>query len=744
MELEEMRGLKWQLWLTIGCLAGALIGPALGFPLGSFICLVGMLVAAIGLPVVRRTLYALTRMGTPVQRIGEALFFWIRRPAYLVAPLIVASYFLVFAPVKAVQPPPVPIRDLYVYHSVKPLVTPKPGQSLTEALDDLRTQVDQKLRNARPGDMDWVDRVVVPDSNTIRIKTLPLEKEQADAYTATVQQVMGKDYPQLEELEQKPEEGEKPVAGLVVKLGRYEVYRPRPHITLGLDLQGGSHIVLQCLPSSTYTFTTVKPMFPAGNTKAQDQVEAELVAWMDQQQFRHPYRVDVISEHMLEITTRTENEAQSEADKASLTQHLQQRFGTVNLTGDEKLLLTSDTAREVKQIVDRRINALGVAEATIEVQGNDRLVVEIPNVPNVDELIATLNQKALLEFRLVPPGYVPEVRTPEPGAENQEEVRIWHRGGKEGEVVPEAQVMREGQRVLVGRDLKPNAAAVPDPDAVGFWAVQFELRDAEKKAFHSLTQAHVGDYMAIILDGKVLMAPVIESPLPGSGIIRGNFSQEEAIGLKVVLNSGALPVPIEVVQNLTVSPTLGQDTIQKSIRAGLLGICLVLLFMVAYYRLPGVLADVALGLYVLFVLAVYSFIGATLTLPGVAAFLLSIGMAVDANIIIFERMKEELAVGKTLHSAVEAGFTRAWTAILDGHVTTLLVAGVLYYLGTRLGLSLIRGFAVTLSIGIGANLFTAVVVSRVLMNMAITSRFAKYRDWFRPALGGAAVVRSAS
>ncbi len=739
MQLDEMRGLKWQVWLTVICVAAALISPALGFPVGSFIFVVGMLVSAIGLPFVRRAVYALTRSATPVQRVGEALFFWIRRPAYLIAPVIVASYFLVFEPIRAVEPTVEKIKDSYVLKSDKPLVTPEEGKDLTKLLEELRLVIDQKLRDARPGEQEWIDRVVVPDSNTVRIRTVPLNQEEADTYSQTIEQVLDEAYPQLEEVAQEPEPKEKADADRILKIGRYEVYRPRPHINLGLDLQGGTHIVLQCLPSTTYTFTTPsdQPTYgPEQQAKTREELQSQLLDWMGQEQFRRPYSVDVISPHMLEVTTRTETEERSAADEGILTDRLEALFGTVNVSPPERLLLDADTAREVKRIVDRRINALGVVEATIEVQGSDRLIVEIPNVENVDELIKRLNQKALLEFRLVPPDYELEIERPDPGSGNQGEVRIWHRGGEKGPVVPEAQVIKEGQRVLVGRDLKPESKAVPDQESVGYWAVQFELKEDEKKAFHALTRQHVGDYMAILLDGDVIMAPVIESPLPGSGVITGRFEQEEAIGLKVVLNSGALPVPIEIAQNLTVTPTLGADTIQRSTRAALLGICLVLAFMIAYYRLPGLLADIALALYVLFVLAVYSFIGATLTLPGIAAFVLSIGMAVDANIIIFERFKEELATQKTMRSAVDAGFDRAWTAILDANVTTLLVAAVLYYLGDRLGLSQIRGFAVTLSIGIGCSMFTAIVVTRLFMNMVVTSRFAGYRNMFRVALSG--------
>ncbi|MBC7288401.1 MAG: protein translocase subunit SecD, partial [Armatimonadetes bacterium] len=222
------------------------------------------------------------------------------------------------------------------------------------------------------------------------------------------------------------------------------------------------------------------------------------------------------------------------------------------------------------------------------------------------------------------------------------------------------------------------------------------------------------------------MAPVIKDALPGEGIIEGNFTTEEARDLKLLLNAGALPVPLEIAENRTVSPTLGRDSIYASLRAGLLGLAAVGLFMVLAYRLPGLVADIALTLFGLLVMALMALTHQTLTLYGIAGFIITIGMAVDANVLIFERMKEELWAGKSLRAAIEAGFTRAWAAILDSNLTTLIGGAVLYFLGT----STIKSFAVTLSLGVLCSMFTAVTVTRWLLELVGSTRLGQRTEMY--------------
>jgi len=245
--------------------------------------------------------------------------------------------------------------------------------------------------------------------------------------------------------------------------------------------------------------------------------------------------------------------------------------------------------------------------------------------------------------------------------------------------------------------------------------------------------------LGIFLDQRLLSAPVVDARYAETGItggtasISGNFTTQSANDLAVQLRGGALPVPVEVVENRTVGATLGQDSIQRSIYAGVAGLLLVLIFMVIYYRLPGLIADIALVLYALFTMAIFDLLGVTLTLPGIAGFILSIGMAVDANVLIFERTREELKAGKTLYRSVESGFYRAFSSILDSNVTTLIACAALFWLGA----GLVRGFALTLALGVGVSMFTALTCSRTLLLLALSLPSLRNRNWYCPNLSAA-------
>lgn len=344
--------------------------------------------------------------------------------------------------------------------------------------------------------------------------------------------------------------------------------------------------------------------------------------------------------------------------------------------------LTEDVMNRALAVVERRVNGLGVAEPIVQRQGNRRIIVELPGISDQQEAIEVIGKTAQLEIK-------------DP----------------------------TGKTVLTGADLKD---AYLSRDQLGRPAVSIEFTAEGAKKFAALTTTFQGQRIPHILDGEVLVNPEIREPiLGGKGQITGQFTVEEAKNLAVLLKAGSLPVPMEVVEIRNVGPTLGKESIDLSIKAGILGAALVLLFMVFYYKLPGLIADLALGLYALIVLAAMAALGATLTLPGIAGFILTIGMAVDANVIIFERIKEELSNGKRLRAAIDAGFNRAFTTILDANVTTLITALVLFYYGT----SSIRGFAVTLTLGILASMFTAIVVTRFLLNVVVDAnpeRFGKY------------------
>jgi preprotein translocase subunit SecD len=288
------------------------------------------------------------------------------------------------------------------------------------------------------------------------------------------------------------------------------------------------------------------------------------------------------------------------------------------------------------------------------------------------------------------------------------------------------------EKALTGKYFKPNAQVVfsSEPGQQGRPQVAFELHGDGPKLFEQITTRLVGQPLGIFLDDQLVSDPIVQSVLRDGGVITfssltpGSEVLKEARTLAIQLNAGALPVPISIVQEQAVDATLGSDSIRKSILAGEVGLGIVLLFMVVYYRLPGLLASCALVTYALLVLAVFKLWPVTLTLAGIAAFILSIGMAVDANILIFERMKEEFRAGRTLGAAIEAGFARAWTSIRDSNVSTMITCAILFWFGSNFGASMVTGFAVTLFFGVIVSMFTAIMVTRTFLRLFIGSRWA--------------------
>jgi len=383
-----------------------------------------------------------------------------------------------------------------------------------------------------------------------------------------------------------------------------------------------------------------------------------------------------------------------------------------------KVKVSDDSMSGVEAVIRNRIDALGVTEPTIQRKGRNQVVVELPGVKDPDRALALIGDTALLEFveaEEAPGG--PSVLTPEKvkqiyGEDARLEMMAESRGGREG--IERWLVLKK--TVLTGADLK---GAWPTVDSYGNPSVDIEFTPDGGRVFGEVTARNVGKPIAILLDHKIISAPNVREPIPnGKGIISGSFTIDEVHDLVIKLKAGALPLPVKMIENRVVGPTLGKDSIDKSTFSGILGFIIVVVFMIAYYRLPGFLADLALGMYLILVLAILSLLHTTLTLPGIAGFLLSIGMAVDTNIIIFERLKEELREGKTLRAGIEAGFERAFPAILDSHVTTVIAAVTLFWVGT----GTIKGFAVTLGVGIVANLFTAIVITRQMLSMLVDAK----------------------
>ncbi|MCL6500141.1 MAG: protein translocase subunit SecD, partial [Firmicutes bacterium] len=350
------------------------------------------------------------------------------------------------------------------------------------------------------------------------------------------------------------------------------------------------------------------------------------------------------------------------------------------------------------QVIENRIDALGVAEPLLQRQGQDRIIVEFPGLQDPQRAKELIGRTALLEFVDTDQQSLPR------GAEwlpDNRRVRL-----------PDGQVVSLPKKVVVtGADLR-DARAEFDQQSLQ-WLVRFRFAGEGAKKFEDHTGRSIGEYLTIVLDNRVLSSPVIRARIPGEGVIEGSFTADEARDLAILLRGGALPVPVRPVEERTVGPTLGRDSIDRSLRAWWIAAVAVVLFVTAYYRLPGFLASVSLSLYALLVLALFAGLGATLTLPGIAGLILSLGIAVDGNVIIFEKLKEELRAGKTLRAAIAAGWRRGLVTILDSNVTTLVGAAVLLWLGT----GPIRGFAVTLTLGVLASMFTAIVATRWLVEL---------------------------
>jgi len=365
----------------------------------------------------------------------------------------------------------------------------------------------------------------------------------------------------------------------------------------------------------------------------------------------------------------------------------------LDLVGGSRLLLEAETTDSIAKItpdvmnrlqfaIEKRVNKLGVAETTVQQVGEKRLLVEIPNVTDLKEAKAFLGETAELEFK--EEGKLPD-GTP-----------TWVSTG------------------LTGKDLTKSTLST---DASGQWVVSMEFNAEGSKKFADLTKKLVGKQMAIFFDGELQSAPrVNEAIYGGKAQISGGdsgFAYDEAERMVNLLNAGALPVPAQIVEENTVGPTLGADSIAKSQKAGIIGLSIVMLFMILYYRVPGVIADIALVIYSLILFALFKTIPVTLTLAGIAGFILSIGMAVDANILIFERTKEELRAGRNLFTAINSGFDRAFTSIFDSNMTTIITCTILYLLGT----SVVKGFALTLAIGVIVSMFSAITVTKNFMHL---------------------------
>ena len=411
---------------------------------------------------------------------------------------------------------------------------------------------------------------------------------------------------------------------------------------------------------------------------------------------------------------------------------LQADIPTQNFTGEE----LAETANNVS----RRVNALGLTEATVQVQGRDRILIELPGVRDPEQAIATIQQTALLEF--VDFGglsnQVPELIGREIVTSEQVALRGELSGGEDplaGRLAHPVNGL-PFRTVMTGAGLQAASAVLAPAQGTGNpqWLINFEIKEDFQSVFGSFTGERIGQPMAIVLDGEVLSAPTIQAQLSTGGVISGQFTEQEANTLALQLRSGALPIPLRIESTQEVGATLGQESVRLSVQAGVVGVLVVLAFMLIYYRLPGLAADLALIVFIFLNIAVFKLLPVTLTLPAITGFLISIGTAVDGNILIFERIKEELRAGLALEDALKAGFDRAWTSIRDSNLSTIIICGILFMFGQTPGASIVAGFAVTLAIGLVLNLFTAVIVTRTFLYILV-GVFRKTVDRNRALLG---------
>jgi len=384
--------------------------------------------------------------------------------------------------------------------------------------------------------------------------------------------------------------------------------------------------------------------------------------------------------------------------------HLVMKVDTSGLTAKEK----RGASERALEIIRNRIDELGVKEPVIQPQGEDELLIQLPGVVDRERALKIIGQTALLEFKLVED----DEKVIEANKKKLDSEHIWapYQGEK---------ILLKKKALITGADLEDAQVGF---GSLGMPYVSLKFNAQGSKKFAKITEENVGRRLAIILDGKVKTAPVIKEPiLSGNAQITGNYSLEEANDLSLVLRSGALPCPLRVEEERTVGPLLGEDSIRRGIKATVLGVIAVSTFMVIYYFLAGVVAVLALGFNLLLILAGLSFLHATLTLPGIAGIILTLGMAVDANVLIYERIREELSLGRPLSFALKLGYERAFKTIFDSNVTTLIAALCLFIFGT----GPIKGFGITLSLGIVASMFTALVFSRMMLEFIAKKRHSK-------------------
>jgi preprotein translocase subunit SecD len=470
-------------------------------------------------------------------------------------------------------------------------------------------------------------------------------------------------------------------------------FLPGGSISLGLDLKGGMSITLQVLEDKAVSGTL-------------EEIATELT-----EKGVKP----VVSGQTLQIPVTNEGTRKTLSSwVSSHAPYLQQSSSSTGLTytlpQSEVLRIKKHAMTQAIEVIRNRIDQFGVSEPVIEQQGKDRILIQLPGVTDPERAMALIGKTARLEFKLVDDSHDPAVyldgKTTLP---SDEEILYGTSSEKTGKSKI-SYLMKS--RALMNGDLISDARVAFGQFNEPYVSMTFNSTGA--KLFDQITKNHVKERLAIVLDRTVYSAPVIQEEISGGQAqITGNFSMKEAKDLAIVLRSGALPAPVRILQNVTVGPSLGKDSIRAGLHSTLIALGLVLVFMAVYYRFSGVVADFALALNILFLMGAMAALHATLTLPGIAGIILTVGMGVDSNVLIFERIREEIRSGKPVRSSIDSGYDKAFLTIVDSHVTTLITAMILFIFGT----GPIKGFAVTLTVGITINLFTSLVGTRIVFDL---------------------------
>ncbi|MCX5814024.1 MAG: protein translocase subunit SecD [Proteobacteria bacterium] len=491
---------------------------------------------------------------------------------------------------------------------------------------------------------------------------------------------------------------------IIEPTGAWKKYLPSDKIHLGLDLKGGMHLLLE-LDTTKMLENMVNRKFDA----LKDSMIRDGIRFLGLDKKENSLFIIIRAEQKDKLYNLIGKEF---SDMKAGTTKVDGENLTIEFLLSEKELsnIKENAVHQALETIRNRIDQFGVSEPVIVRQGENQILVQLPGIKDPQRALELIGRTAQLEFKLVDEENA--VRYTGGIPPEGDEVLTMKTKNKETGISTTTQILLKKQSLLTG-ELLTDARVKIGGEFGGESYVAIEFNSEGARLFDKVTAENVGKRIAIILDNTVYSAPVVKERISGGkASISGSFTMDEAKDLAIVLRAGALPAPVKVVQNITIGPSLGQDSIRKGVQAAILGAILVVAFMFFYYRYSGIVANIALFLNLLYLLGAFTALKATMTLPGIAGIILTMGMGVDSNVLIFERIREELRLGKTVRAAVEGGYEKAWVTIFDSHITTLITTFILFIFGT----GPIKGFAVTLSIGVIVNLFTAVLGSKTIFD----------------------------